>query len=374
MTDELKIIADSNEEMLRYFKQLHADHLEKIQVIKEGLFEINIRLDELEKTKKVYSLNIDYRKNVFSPLPDENSVNEKEMELRAEMHSLIDQREDLETQLAEESGILKSLEIKLKKLDRAKEEIRGLIMEEEERQEEQEAEESFEFIREDEEQDADELLRIHGRQILLLKSFDQTYLSTVLDRRLRAELDSLSHRLTQAEGFSRVDPNRSAILIREARQGMDRIYQIVESQLKKNIVPVRESEGVRENLEDLVLSLRDKHPEIVIDAEIPDFHTTLTSLQLRELVRLCQIFLDNGCRHAEASRLTLKISESEYEVSVEIVDNGKGISPDYMMESPWYSNIHRADEILFLMGGEFNITQNYPKGTSVRFSFPINAE
>ena len=372
MTDEWKIIADSNEEMLRYFKQLHADHLEKIQALKEGLFEVKIRLDELEKTRKVYSLNIDYRKSVFSPLPDENAVNEKEAELRTEMQDLLDRREDMENRLAEESYILKSLETRLKKLDSAKQEIRNKIQEEENALEEKEASDAFEFIREDDEPDLEEILQEHGKQILLLHSFDQTYLSTILDKRLRTEMDTLSYRMKQAEDFMRVDPVRAAMLIKEARQGTDRIYQIIEGQLKKYMTPIRESAGIADNLEDYILSLKDKHPEVVIDTEIGDLPFALSSVQLRMTIRLLRIFMENIFRHAEASRVSLKVSETNEDFIVELSDNGKGIPLDYKTNSPWYSGIHRAEEVLFLMGGSLEIHNSYPQGTYVRYSFPID--
>ena len=65
MKDDLKYIADSNEEMLTYFNKIYSDHLSNLQDYKSKLFEINVKLDELNKTRSVYSLNTDYRKNIF---------------------------------------------------------------------------------------------------------------------------------------------------------------------------------------------------------------------------------------------------------------------------------------------------------------------
>ena len=55
-TKSIKNIREANEEMLRYFNALYSEHLAELQSAKSRLFEINVKLDELVKTKNIYSL------------------------------------------------------------------------------------------------------------------------------------------------------------------------------------------------------------------------------------------------------------------------------------------------------------------------------
>ena len=55
-TKSIKNIKEANEEMLRYFNALYSEHHDELQSAKSRLFEINVKLDELVKTKNIYSL------------------------------------------------------------------------------------------------------------------------------------------------------------------------------------------------------------------------------------------------------------------------------------------------------------------------------
>ena len=119
MRNDLKYIADSNEEMLTYFNKIYSDHLSNLQDYKSKLFEINVKLDELIRTRSVYSLNTDYRKNIFSPIAMESSESEKEREIADEINQLTDARDDMEIKIDEEDILLKSIENRLSKLNKA---------------------------------------------------------------------------------------------------------------------------------------------------------------------------------------------------------------------------------------------------------------
>ena len=68
MKKEYSTVLNVIEEMMTYFSKLNNEHETTLQEYKAKLFEINIKLDELIKTQNVYSLNVDYRKNIFSPI------------------------------------------------------------------------------------------------------------------------------------------------------------------------------------------------------------------------------------------------------------------------------------------------------------------
>ena len=70
---DLEIISSANKEMLDYFNSLFLENLEEIQNIKTQSFEIDIKIDELEKTKDVYAFKSNSRKSVFTPNVNDDS-------------------------------------------------------------------------------------------------------------------------------------------------------------------------------------------------------------------------------------------------------------------------------------------------------------
>ena len=120
---DIRSIMEANDEMLTYFNALYSEHLSELQSSKSRLFEINVKLDELVKTKSIYSLNSDYRKNLFSPINVEANENEKETEIRREIKTLTDERNALEDKIDQENQNIKAIETRLSKLSKAKQSI-----------------------------------------------------------------------------------------------------------------------------------------------------------------------------------------------------------------------------------------------------------
>ena len=51
-----------------------------------------------------------------------------------------------------------------------------------------------------------------------------------------------------------------------------------------------------------------------------------------------------------------------------------GIDDNYLDKSPWYSGLHKSDEIIFLLNGKLEIKGDVITGTKINFSFPIQAK
>ena len=81
--------------------------------------------------------------------------------------------------------------------------------------------------------------------------------------------------------------------------------------------------------------------------------------------------LDNVFEHSEANRINLVISCRNDNIDVTLTDNGKGIPDDYLEESPWYSDLHKAHELIYLLCGELQI-KGSSDGTTVHFCFPAS--
>ena len=84
MEDYFSGINETLEEMTSYFSKLYSEHDATLKEYKAKLFEVNVKLDELTRTQNVYSLNTDYRKNVFSPIEMIPEESKREADIKNE--------------------------------------------------------------------------------------------------------------------------------------------------------------------------------------------------------------------------------------------------------------------------------------------------
>ena len=91
--DTLEVIELANKDMLDYFNKAFLNHLEDIQSVKTQIFEIDIKTDELEKTKDLYAFKSNSKKSVFSPIISDGSESERGKIISDQLSSLADARE-----------------------------------------------------------------------------------------------------------------------------------------------------------------------------------------------------------------------------------------------------------------------------------------
>lgn len=106
------------------------------------------------------------------------------------------------------------------------------------------------------------------------------------------------------------------------------------------------------------------------------FSSDLDSFNLDEernvaLFRIIQEALTNVIRHAEASNIDVKISESNDNLEVTISDNGKGMMRDSEKLSTSMGILGMNERAIFL-GGKFNIESLPGKGTHIKFELPFS--
>lgn len=370
-TKSIKNIREANEEMLRYFNALYSEHLAELQSAKSRLFEINVKLDELVKTKNIYSLNADYRKNLFSPLNSEGNENEKEQGIRHEIENLTEERNLLEDKIELENRNIKSIETRLSKLNLSKASVQNLqnelgiyISKSSEDNKPEISEDSNDYM------EASDTIRQHGKNILMISTFDKTYTSTVMDKRIRSEIASNSHKLEMIRDVIRTDPNRAKVTIDEVLSNSKNIMLVIDDHLKRNFYYFDDKKNIRSLIEDFVVDAQDKHPGIVFDTDLNNLNIQPTYIRLLTLYKLLDIFFDNIYKHSKASHVRLSVSEVNGKIDVYLNDNGIGIPDNYESKSPWYSGLKRAKELIYLLDGNIMLTNE--NGTTIRFRYDIN--
>lgn len=361
-------IIKSNEEMLSYFTNKSNQLLRSVQNYQTELFEINIRLDELYRTKNVYYPSTNSRKNVFSPLMKMNEKDEKDSELTSQIEDLKLVKKTLENKLAEEENAIRAISAKLSSLTSAKKAISNLRTYIDTLHEDEEEYEGFEFIEEDSSIPENQK---HGTNILMLDAFDNTYIGTILDSKIKTDVINNSHRLEMISYLISSDPERARTSIKEVSDVLKKTGSNIDFLLNHLKYDFDADQSIWVILDDFVTQSRDSHPECILESDIKcsDYDQKLSYEKTLALTNLLDIFFDNIYKHSNANQIKLKISIDEKSVDVFINDNGIGIDNSYYEKSPWYSSLHRAHEIVYLLNGKLNITGGNTTGTTINVNF-----
>ena len=174
----LQIIQDANKEMLNYVNKSFLQDLENIQSIKTQSFEIDVKIEELEKTKDLYAFKASSRKSVFTPTVADDFENERNKIIDAQISDLKDLKSTLGKKIKSLESSLKVLKKRLATLNEANAAINSIVANYPDDEAETGASsDGFEFV----ESSTDEQQISHGYNILMQQAFDNTYISTMLD-------------------------------------------------------------------------------------------------------------------------------------------------------------------------------------------------
>lgn len=89
------------------------------------------------------------------------------------------------------------------------------------------------------------------------------------------------------------------------------------------------------------------------------------------IFRIFQEALTNVARHAQATRVTITLTDSGGVIVLTVKDNGRGISKAEMRDPNSYGLIGMRERVEFL-GGRFSITGVSGKGTTLTVAIPLN--
>ncbi len=89
--------------------------------------------------------------------------------------------------------------------------------------------------------------------------------------------------------------------------------------------------------------------------------------------RIFQETLTNIARHSGASEVWVRLTQEENELSLEVIDNGKGITRK-QIEDPRSFGIIGIRERVTIWNGTFRITGKHHRGTTVTVVIPISRE
>lgn len=366
----IESIRVANKEMLDYFNDSFLNALEDIQDLKTQAFEIDIKIDELEKTKDLYAFKSSSNKSVFSPTNNDGIDNERSRIIDSQIRDLLSIKETLGLKIRSTERSLDGLKKRLQLLSDAEASIKDLFRNYPVHTTNNEnGDDAFEFVELDPAVDPS----AHGYNILMQNAFDNTYLSTMIDKDIKVNIDNLSHKLEMLSYLLGTDVARAKLTLQEIILASAKISGNVASICDHINCHVDSTKPIWSCLDEFIMEQRELHPECLIDADITcaSYETSLHPVFTINLIRLLIIFFDNIFKHSQANSVSLKIDITNETVDVSLKDNGIGISRDYLTKSPWYSSLHKAHEILYLLSGTLYISGDKKSGTQIQFHFPV---
>lgn len=365
--DDLSVIAAANKEMLDYFNNLFLENLEEIQELKTQSFEIDIKIEELEKTKDIYSFKSNSRKSIFTPNIGDDTDNVRGQIIDQQIEELKNIKEGLYSKHRSLEIKLNGLKRRLNSLNQAQEAIQRFSPTD---RIEYGDEDGFVFL---ETEDTIKPTVNHGHNVLMLDAFDKAFIATLMDRNIKSNLLTMTNKLELLPYLLGTDISRAKLTVKEAIQSSKSITSYADDISSRLNGAIDSGKTLWVQVDEFINEQRDNNPEYLIDANVncSDYELTLQPIFVINTMLLLNIFFDNIFKHSNANKVDFTLNINSTNIECEINDNGIGINDNYLSTSPWYSSLHKAQEIIYLLGGTLNIKGDITIGTSVRFNFPL---
>lgn len=372
-TTPFQVIEEANSKTLDYFNQLYVNHQELVQGLKTELFELEIQIETLERTKELYTPHTDNRKHIFSPVdgPSDRSVT-RGKQIAEQLQDLKDARLLLEKRIADLEEDTLSYKEQIAMLARAQKCIHTIASEsdmESTRELPDSEEEGIEFIEDEDTGTGTE----HNYNILMLQDYANYQCATDLDQHVKQELISSFHKLDVLKWLLHSDLERARVTLDELHTSQESIVHSIDLLLEQLNYDINTKQPVWNQVNHLIKTYQREHPEYNIDLSCDCSEQDLNLpwfISIRLIQMLREIFR-NIFEHANADRITAKVFLSSRLIDVDIHDNGVGIPEDYLETSDWYSGLHKVHEIIYQLDGNLQIQGDLITGTNVRFSFPV---
>lgn len=168
-----------------------------------------------------------------------------------------------------------------------------------------------------------------------------------------------------------LDPQseQAALLIAEESS---RLYDAMHGIIPRLTPLVLDNFGLADALNDLVERTQRNHPDVQITLKADLNDAVLGSDASLALYRAAQEGLTNAIRHGHARRLELAIQGRAGEVTLELVDDGQGLPPDWSQRAGHHGLRWLAERVQGL-GGSFEIAPASPRGVRLQVRLPLPA-
>ncbi len=368
----LNIIEEANTKTLDYFNKTYVHNLELVQSLKTELFELEVQIETLEKTRDLYTYHVDDRRNVFSPLTSNlDPSNTKGYQLALQIKDLEDAKERLVKRIAELEKDIEFYKEQVAMLSKASKCIHTVLVgsNHDNGEDAEDAEDLIEFIQaEDNEEKTN-----HPYTLMMLEDFNNYKFATTLDQNIKQELISNLNKLDVLKWLLHSDIGRARVTLDELHSSQQSVLASIDNVLNHLNYYIDSKQPIWDQVNKLVDGYRISHPECMIDStcDCTEHDIELPSVITIRLMKMLREIFDNVFKHSNANHITSKIFISSRLIDVYVNDNGVGIPEDYLERANYSSGLHQLHETIYQLDGKLQIQGDLISGTNVRFSFPI---
>ena len=376
MTNEeqnpLSIIEEANSKTLDYFNKTYLDNLERVQKLKTELFELDIQIETLQKTRELYTYQGEDRRNVFSPLSDMREASlSRGNQLAEQIKALEEAKESLENRINQLEEDIAFYREQVDMLSKAGKCIHTILIGKDDNtnSSSEEQDNGIEFIETADQEDS----TLHNYTMLQLEDYDRLRCATSLNRNVKEELISNLNKLDVLKWLLHSDVGRAMVTLNELHNSQENILKSLDRvlfQLDYNTDP---KQPIWDQVDKLVDAYQKAHPECMIDysCDCTEHELNIPSVITTRLIAMLREIFNNIFKHSNANKITAKIFISSRLIDVYVNDNGVGIPEDYLDRAAWHSGLHKLHETIYQLDGKLQIEGDLISGTNVRFSFPI---
>lgn len=372
--DNLNTLRSTNWDILNYFRSAYITHSEQVQSLKSELFELDVKIEELQKTRDIYAFQSDTRKSIFSPLPAAPATQGKSQMIQIQLDELQEVRTSLTERIKTLDIDLSSIRNHIHALENSNQCLTSLYQNLPQPEEEKPKEEADNLPLSPE--TAEEDTTAHAGQLLMLAQYDKSQTAERIRTSIRQNIENNQNKLEVLKWLIQSDPTRARLTLQELQDANTRLLGVADSIIHELDNSLSTQCPIWMAIDDCIQHYRTLHPECTIDASIDctDYDMKVLPIITITLIQLLQEVLNNVFYYSNANKVLAKVYINSRIIDVYINDNGVGISSDYLKESPWHSGLHRLHEIIHLFGGKVQIDGDIISGTNVRFSFPMCLE
>ena len=209
--ENFKKIKSANQMMLDYFNKSFLSQLEDIQNLKTQIFEIDIKIDELDKTKDIYAFKTNSRKSVFSPVTNDGVDTERNKIIQEQIKDLQSVKETLTLKLRGMELQLNKLRQYLEALNNAEDALTSFEPRYTTDDPDHTDHYGFTFLQEDAKED----ISSHGYNILMLDAYDRALTQTILDKQIKTGLEAMQNKLDMINYLIGTDVGRAKLTLQE---------------------------------------------------------------------------------------------------------------------------------------------------------------
>jgi two-component system, NarL family, sensor histidine kinase UhpB len=169
----------------------------------------------------------------------------------------------------------------------------------------------------------------------------------------------------KAAGYDALIEQSARLVMSCADQIYDGVHRLI-SQLRPLAL---DRFGLRDALQDLLGDWRMRHPDAGLTLSVSGSFDGLGDEVSTAVYRIVQEAVNNAFRHAQASRIEVKVEASADSLKLEVTDDGIGHVDQF--HAPGHFGVMGMRERAQALGGRFDLDQVAPAGVRIRVNFPL---